>query len=420
MLLAASSSGSTTVSEDRGVIHQLLVDMGVSSSTAHTVQVYTIGPLRILLILLLAVVLSHLVGRISRRLVASLRLVSPLVRTTPRGEERATTLAGVFASVSRAVIWIVAIVTILGELQINLLPFVATATVIGAAVGFGAQSLVKDFLSGFLIVAEDQYAVGDSIVVGTGPTATTGTVEGVTLRTTRVRGLDGVIWYVPNGDIRTVGNNTESDSQALVDVLVPHGVDLVLAGKTAETAARDLAGEPAWKGIFIGEPTFVGVQSTDENGATLRVMARTTPGQHFQAARQLRLRVLQQLWEKGVAWAQPASSNGASAPTPADDGDHTGPATSATGPTGPTASDPSNAAADTLPTTATTASDPTTATAPEPTTATAADPSNAAVDTPPTTATDPTGPTPPTDPGRPGPRPQGTGPRSRFRRRRQS
>lgn len=400
MLLAASSSGSTSASEDRGIVHQLLVDMGASSQTAHTVEVYTIGPLRILLILLLAAVLSHLVGRISRRLVGSLRLVSPLVRSTPRGEERARTLAGVFASVSRAVIWIVAILTILGELQINLLPFVATATVIGAALGFGAQTLVKDFLSGFLIVAEDQYAVGDSIVVGAGPTATTGTVEGVTLRTTRIRGLDGVIWYVPNGDIRTVGNNTESDSQALVDILVPHGVDLVLAGRTAEAAARELAAEPTWKGIFIGEPTFVGVQSTDENGATLRVMARTTPGQHFQAARQLRLRVLQQLWEKGVAWAQPASSNGASGASDGDDhgdGDDAGP--------GGTAGHEARRRPSGDPTPADLA-DPSGPATPGSATPGPATPGSAAADT------DPAGPAAP-DPGSP----RGTGPRSRFRRR---
>lgn len=307
LLAAASTSSGTSAANDRGIIRQLLVDVGVSPERAHAVQVYTVGPLKILLVVVLAALLSRLVGRLSRRMVNSFRLVSPLVRATPRGEDRVRTLAGVFASVFRVIIWVIALLTILGQLNINLVPFVATATVVGAAVGFGAQTLVKDFLSGVLILAEDQYGVGDSIVVGTAPNATTGTVEGVTLRTTRVRGLDGVVWYVPNGDIRTVGNNTESDSQALIDVVVPHGTDLDVAGRVAEEAARQLAAEPEWQGIFIGEPTFAGVQSTDNDGVTLRVMAWTKPGQHFRASRQLRLRILQALRDSGLVWANPAS-----------------------------------------------------------------------------------------------------------------
>lgn len=306
-LAAASSSGSSgsgnAAANDRGIVRQLFVDMGVSPDRAHTLQVYLVGPLRILLIVIVAFVVTRLVTRLARRLVGSLRLVSPLVKATARGEDRIKTLAGVFASVFRVIIWIVALLTVLGQLKINLAPFVATATVIGAALGFGAQTLVKDFLSGILILAEDQYGVGDSIVVGSGGSGTSGTVEGVNLRTTRVRGLDGVVWYVPNGDIRTVGNNTEGDSQALVDVVVPHGTDLEAAGRVAEQAARELAAEAEWEGVFIGEPTFAGVQATDHDGASLRIMAWTKPGQHFRACRQLRLRILERLRQSGLAWA---------------------------------------------------------------------------------------------------------------------
>jgi small conductance mechanosensitive channel len=305
---------------DRGVIYELLRSAGVSPSQAHTVQVYLSGPLKILVILVLAFLLSRIVTGFSRRLVKSLRLVSPLVRSTPRGEDRARTLTGVFASVFRVVIWIIAILSILGVLDINLVPFVATATVIGAALGFGAQTLVKDFLSGVLILAEDQYGVGDSIVVGSGGDATTGTVEGVNLRTTRLRGLDGVVWYVPNGDIRTVGNNTENDSQAVVDVLVPLGTDLVRAGDAAQAAAQELAQEPAWRNVFVGFPTFAGVQSEDQNGAVLRIMAWTKPGQHLRAARELRLRMLEQLRHDGLAWtdgAGPPASQSPPDPDPA-------------------------------------------------------------------------------------------------------
>ena len=309
-LLAAAPNASAT--NDRGVIHQFLVDLGVSSNTAHTVQVYAIGPLRIAVVLLITLILTRLVRRLSRRMVNSFRLVSPLVRATPRGEDRVRTLAGVFSSVLRAIIWVIAFLTILGEFHINLVPFIATATVVGAAVGFGAQTLVKDFLSGALILAEDQYGVGDNIVVGNAPNATSGTVEGLTLRTTRIRSLDGVVWYVPNGDIRTVGNNTESDSQALVDVVVPHGTDLVAAGRVAEQAAHQLASEPDWHGVFVGDPTFAGVQSTDQDGATLRIMAWTKPGQHFRASRELRLRILQALRDSGLVWTDSSQPAGGS------------------------------------------------------------------------------------------------------------
>lgn len=312
ILLAAAPNASAA--NDRGVIHQFLVDLGVSSNTAHTVQVYAIGPFRIAVVLLITVAVTRLVRRLSRRMVNSFRLVSPLVKATPRGEDRVRTLAGVFSSVLRAIIWVVAFLTILGEFHINLVPFIATATVVGAAVGFGAQTLVKDFLSGALILAEDQYGVGDSIVVGNAPNATSGTVEGLTLRTTRIRSLDGVVWYVPNGDIRTVGNNTEGDSQALVDVVVPHGTDLVAAGRVAEQAAHQLAAEPDWQGVFVGDPTFGGVQSTDQDGATLRIMAWTMPGQHFRASRELRLRILQALRDSGLVWADPSPAAGGSPP----------------------------------------------------------------------------------------------------------
>jgi small-conductance mechanosensitive channel len=299
-----------SVSTDRGVIYEFLVGRGVSEGTAQSVQVYAIGPLRVLLILVVAFVLTRMVSRLSHRLMHSLRLVSPLVRATDRGEERLKTLTGVFTSILRAIIWVIALLTVLAEFRIDLAPFVATATVIGAAVGFGAQSLVKDFLSGVLILAEDQYGVGDSITIVS--SGTSGVVESVNLRTTRVRGSDGMIWYIPNGDIRAVGNTTETDSAALVDVKVPHTTDLVAAGRAAEETARELAARPEWRQIITAPPTWVGVEAADGDGATLRVVAHTTPGGHVAAARELLLVILERLRRDGLAWA--SVSTGAPAP----------------------------------------------------------------------------------------------------------
>lgn len=310
LLSASSTNGSS-----HGIIYHLLTAVSVGSSTAEDVEVYTVGPLRIALILAIAFALTRLVSRLSKRLVASLRLVSPLVRATPRGADRARTLAGLFSSIFRSIIWIVAFLTVLGELRINLAPFVATATVIGAAVGFGAQSLVKDFLSGVLIVAEDQYGVGDSITIAS--SSTSGVVESVNLRTTRVRALDGMVWYVPNGDIRAVGNNTETDSSALVDIVVPHGTDLPAAGAAAQDAARLMAARPEWQGVIVGQPMFVGVQATDHDGVTLRVVAQTIPGGHFSAGRELRLAILERLRVDGLAWAAAPAATVASPTSPA-------------------------------------------------------------------------------------------------------
>ena len=303
--LVAASVGTTNTgaATDSGFIHQIFTSLGVSSARAHALQIYLAGPLRILLILIIAFILSRLVNGMARRMVTSLTLRSPLMRASARGEARVRTLAGVFASVFRVIIWVVAVLAIMGQLNINLAPFIATATVIGAAVGFGAQTLVKDFLSGALILIEDQFGVGDHIVIGTGATATSGTVESVNLRVTRMRSLEGVVLYVPNGDIRTVGNDTETDSQAVVDVVVPLGTDLPAAGRSAEAAARALAAEAEWADTFKGQPVFAGVQAASDAGVTLRILALTGPGQHFRASRELRMRILERLRQQHLAWA---------------------------------------------------------------------------------------------------------------------
>jgi small-conductance mechanosensitive channel len=298
--------GSNAANSDRGVIHQLFLDAHAGNAAAHTAQIYLDAPFKVVVILLVAAVLTRLVSRISHRMVNGMRLVSPLYQATPRGTARMQTLAGAFTSVFRAVIWFIAFLEILNEFSINLAPFVATATVIGAAVGFGAQSLVKDFLSGILILAEDQYGVGDHVAIGIGSNLTSGTVESVNLRVTRLRGADGGILYVPNGDIRTLSNDTETDSQALVDVLLPRGTDLVAAGVAAQEAARDMAADPDWSGEFVSEPYFAGVQDAVlGDGVTIRMIALTRPGQHLRTAREMRLRILERLRRDRIAWGPP-------------------------------------------------------------------------------------------------------------------
>lgn len=292
-----------------GSIHELLLKLGASESAAHTAQLLTVGPMRIFLVLAVAAVINRLVPRASRRLVRSLQLHAPLRLTSSRAESRATTVGAVLASVFRATVWLIAFLTILANFGINLGPFVATATVIGAAVGFGAQSLVKDFLSGILILLEDQYGVGDSIVVND----VTGTVEGLNLRTTRVRSVDGVVWYIANGEVRKVGNSSEGYNQAVVDIVVPAGTDLARAQALAFDEAAALASEPDWRDIVLEPPQVLGVQAVAADGITIRVLARTTAGEHVRLARALRGRITERLRQEGVAWARPPTPDEAPA-----------------------------------------------------------------------------------------------------------
>ena len=150
-----------------------------------------------------------------------------------RNKARTETLTSVLSSGANLVIWTVAVLMILGELGINLGPLIAGAGIVGVAVGFGAQSVVKDFLSGMFMLVEDQYGVGDSIDVG----LVSGTVERVTLRTTILRDGDGSIWYIPNGEIARVGNRSQVWGRALLDIDVAYDTDL----RKAQQVLKDVA-----------------------------------------------------------------------------------------------------------------------------------------------------------------------------------
>lgn len=302
---------------DTGTVHEIFLRFGASENVARTAQVILVGPLRILITISVAAFVARLIPRFSRKLVRSLQLRTPLWRPSESAQSRASTIAEVLASVGKAIVWIIAGLTILGELGIKLAPFVAGATVVGAALGFGAQSLVKDFLSGLLIVVEDQYAVGDSITVND----TTGTVEGLNLRTTRVRALDGVVWYVPNGEIRKVGNNSVGYGCAVVDLLVPPGTDLNRAGQLALEEAREMRSEPEWRDVITDEPAYQGVHRVNEYGAVLRIVARTLAGEHLRTGRALRARIYDRYRSEGVAWIPTAA---VASPSASDSSDSAG------------------------------------------------------------------------------------------------
>jgi small conductance mechanosensitive channel len=205
--------------------------------------------------------------------------------TSLRAEQRIEAIASVLRSVLSFVVFAIATFMILGELGVELGPLIAGAGVIGVALGFGSQSLVRDFLSGIFILVEDQFGVGDIVDLdGT----TSGTVEGVTLRTTRLRAVDGTVWHVPNGEIRRVGNMSQHWSRTLLDLEVAYDTDLDHARAVIKAAADELWREDA--GI-IEEPDFWGVEQLAANGVVLRLVVKTTPSEQYRVGRELRRRI---------------------------------------------------------------------------------------------------------------------------------
>ncbi len=280
------------------------------------------APLRILVVVVLAMVLKRLVHRAIRRFTARLvvsagsggRLKSMIEgQPDPRAAGRAATLGDVLRSLATAGIYGIALLTILGEVGINLGPLVASAGIVGVALGFGAQSLVKDFLSGVFMLVEDQYGVGD--VVDLGPAS--GTVEAVGLRTTRIRDVQGVVWHVPNGQVNRVGNKSQDWSRAVLDIEVGYGTDLRVAQEAIEQAAAEVCGREPWTSAVLAPPEVWGVEALGKEAVALRLVVKTRPAAQFALLRELRLRAYDALDREGVK--APLARQVVPSPTPPDD-----------------------------------------------------------------------------------------------------
>ncbi|HYF24150.1 MAG TPA: mechanosensitive ion channel family protein [Baekduia sp.] len=199
-----------------------------------------------------------------------------------RAEQRIDALTGVLQSVASFVIFAIAAFMVLGEVGIELGPLIAGAGIVGVALGFGSQSLVKDFLSGMFILIEDQFGIGDIVDLDN---QTSGTVEGVSLRTTRLRSVDGTVWHVPNGDIRRVGNKSQHWSRALLDVEVAYGTDLERAQGALRAVAHEVAESDE---AVLEEPEVWGVERFTSTGVVLRLVVKTTPAEQYRVSRLLR------------------------------------------------------------------------------------------------------------------------------------
>ncbi len=246
---------------------------------------------QILLILVLALVVRWFLHRMINRIVAgatSNRLTKLMNRGAAaaaenRSGQRARTLGSVLRSLCSAVVGIVAAIMVLGEFGVDLAPILASAGIVGVAVGFGAQNLVKDFLSGMFMLLEDQYGVGDIVDVG----QASGTVETVGLRITTLRDANGTLWYVRNGEVVRVGNKSQGFAVAVVDVPVAHGTDIAETSATAARVAQERVEQPDIAGDVLEEIQTLGIESVTAEKLTLRLTVRVQPGRQFAVQRAL-------------------------------------------------------------------------------------------------------------------------------------
>jgi small conductance mechanosensitive channel len=185
---------------------------------------------------------------------------------------------------------------VLGELGLNLGPLIAGAGIAGVALGFGAQTLVRDFLAGIFMLVEDQFGVGDVVDVG----GVSGVVEGVSLRVTRLRDVEGVVWHVPNGEIKRVGNKSQDWSRAVLDVQVVHGTDLGRAQEVLRSVAAGMRDDDRWSSIILEEPEVWGVESVGSVGITLRLVLKTRPADQWDVQRDLRRRINDAFIDAGI------------------------------------------------------------------------------------------------------------------------
>jgi len=314
--------------DNPGIACRLAWDITHSTNATQVVRVYLAGPVSLGLRILFVIVVAFLVRAVAHRVInrlteraatASLPVapaIRPAVRAqraaaaaraddtvppptvgTERREQRARALGSILRSGVSILVFGIAALIILGDLGVNLTPLLLSTTVLGVALGFGAQNLVRDYLAGILMLVEDHYGVGDTINVKDA----TGTVEAMTLLTTRLRDVNGVVWHIRNGTIDSVGNESQGWSRAVIDYPVPYGEDLARIRALMEQAAGSLFRERGWRQLMLENPEVWGAQELSSREVTMRIVAKTAPMRQWEVARELRARVKAALDEAGVA-----------------------------------------------------------------------------------------------------------------------
>ena len=279
-------------------------------------------PIRIVMILIAAWVVVRILRRAVMRFTETIanppapKALKQLRRRGParllsdadlakRSAARAETIGLVLRSVVAAAVWSIAALLVLGELDLDIAPLIAGAGIGGIALGFGAQTIVTDFLAGLFMLIEDQYGVGDVIDFGDA----TGTVEEVSLRTTTVRDIHGTVWHVPNGQITRIANFSQIWARALLDVEVAYDTDLRHAQEVIQSVADTMWDDPEWGGDeLMARPEVWGVQDLGASGVSIRLVVQTEPSEQWPVERELRLRIKEAFDEAGIEIPYPTQT----------------------------------------------------------------------------------------------------------------
>jgi len=272
---------------------------------------------KIVFILLAATVLSLVGGWLLRRFFRTMvqsgtklsSVTGTVIKRDPRAqraaqvrrEQRAETLSNVARNVARALIWSVAFMMILSEIGVNIAPVIASLGVVGLAAGIGAQTIIKDVVAGVVMLFEDIVAVGDWVDIEYAE----GTVESINLRATQVRGIDGVLWTVRNGEIIRVGNYARGFSTAVVVLDIAAEADDELVTRVVEEVCADLAKDPAWSDEILAAPAVTGILAVDGNRYQRRITVQTPPGRQWGVERELRARIRAGFAAKDIPFAMP-------------------------------------------------------------------------------------------------------------------
>ena len=249
--------------------------------------------LHLLGIFVIALVMNRILRAITNLLI---NRAASQTRAAQVREQQTRTLAGVLYGAANKVIWAVALLTALSEFGINVTPVATLAGLASLALGFGAQNLVRDIITGFYIVLEDQYVVGDTIQFAD----YAGRVEHLTLRRTVLRDARGALVTIANGEIRTVSNFSRDWSQAFVDVSLAPECPIERTMQALEAAAAALRCDPAWSQTLVDGPRILGVQSFNRSSSTVRLQVRTLPTRQDEVARELRRRIQLEIQKRGI------------------------------------------------------------------------------------------------------------------------
>lgn len=274
------------VDQGGGWLYNLLIRLGVAHHTAQTVTDLVVRPVGVVLVIVVAAVVARVGSKAVRRLLQRLADQAAARSGSARAGARLSTMSALAANVWRFIVFVLAVAIILGIIGVNLTPLLASATIIGATLGFGAQLIVRDYFSGFLLTLEDQYGIGDSVTIG----AVSGVVEDLTLRVTRLRDGDGTVYFVANGDIRMLANTSRGWAHAVVDLTLPGTAtsELPQVRDVIEQAARRVAHSEEFAAHCTEPPSLVDFIDATESTITLRVTLHSVPSERDALTRALR------------------------------------------------------------------------------------------------------------------------------------